>query len=50
MAGLAATRALAARGVVASLGHSAATYDDARAAADAGATMVTQRCSLEISM
>jgi N-acetylglucosamine-6-phosphate deacetylase len=34
-------RALVARGVVVSLGHSAATADDARAAFDAGATAVT---------
>jgi N-acetylglucosamine-6-phosphate deacetylase len=38
---LAATRALAARDIVVSLGHSTATYDEARAAADAGARMVT---------
>ena len=39
--GFAGTRALAERGVVVSLGHSRCTYEDARAAADAGATMVT---------
>jgi N-acetylglucosamine-6-phosphate deacetylase len=39
--GFAATRELAERGIVVSLGHTAATYDDARAAADAGARMVT---------
>lgn len=36
-----ATRALAARGVLVSLGHSAATYEQAEAAADAGARLVT---------
>jgi N-acetylglucosamine-6-phosphate deacetylase len=36
-----ATRALADRGVTVALGHSAASYDDAVAAADAGATLVT---------
>ncbi len=39
--GLAATRALSERGIVVSLGHSTATYAEARAAADAGARMVT---------
>jgi N-acetylglucosamine-6-phosphate deacetylase len=39
--GLAATRALTARGVVVALGHSTASYADALAAADAGATVVT---------
>jgi N-acetylglucosamine-6-phosphate deacetylase len=39
--GLALTRALVARGVVVSLGHSTATYAEACASADAGATMVT---------
>jgi N-acetylglucosamine-6-phosphate deacetylase len=39
--GFAATRALAQRGIVVSLGHTVASYDDARAAADAGARMVT---------
>jgi len=39
--GLAATRALAQRGVVVSLGHSTVDFDGARAAADAGARMVT---------
>jgi N-acetylglucosamine-6-phosphate deacetylase len=38
---LAATRALSARGIVVSLGHSTATYAESRAAADAGARMVT---------
>ncbi|MGH9048406.1 MAG: N-acetylglucosamine-6-phosphate deacetylase [Acidimicrobiia bacterium] len=37
----AATRLLVDRGVVVALGHSTASYDDARAAADAGATVVT---------
>ena len=36
-----AIRLLADRDVVAALGHSTASYDDARAAADAGATVVT---------
>jgi N-acetylglucosamine-6-phosphate deacetylase len=36
-----ATRALAARGIVVALGHTTASYEDARAAADAGARMVT---------
>jgi N-acetylgalactosamine-6-phosphate deacetylase len=35
------TRALVERGVVVSLGHSRCTFEQARAAADAGATMVT---------
>jgi N-acetylglucosamine-6-phosphate deacetylase len=39
--GLAATAALAARGVVVALGHSTATYDEAVAAADVGARLVT---------
>jgi N-acetylglucosamine-6-phosphate deacetylase len=39
--GLVATRALAAAGVSVALGHTTATYDEARAAADAGATIVT---------
>ena len=39
--GFAAVRALAERGVVVSLGHSAASYVQSRAAADAGARMVT---------
>jgi N-acetylglucosamine-6-phosphate deacetylase len=39
--GLVATRALAARGVVVALGHSRCTYEEALAAADAGATVVT---------
>jgi N-acetylglucosamine-6-phosphate deacetylase len=39
--GLDVTRALAAAGVVVSVGHSTATYDEAIAAADAGARMVT---------
>ena len=39
--GLAATRALAERGVVVSLGHSTVDFDGARAAAGAGARMVT---------
>jgi N-acetylglucosamine-6-phosphate deacetylase len=39
--GFDATRALAARGIVVSLGHSTATYEDAKDAADAGARMVT---------
>jgi N-acetylglucosamine-6-phosphate deacetylase len=38
---LAATRALSERGIVVSLGHSTATYAESRAAADAGARMVT---------
>jgi N-acetylglucosamine-6-phosphate deacetylase len=38
---LAATRALHERGIAVALGHSTATYDEARAAADAGATLVT---------
>jgi N-acetylglucosamine-6-phosphate deacetylase len=39
--GLTATRALAERGVVVALGHSTVDFDGARAAADAGARMVT---------
>jgi len=39
--GLAGTRMLAAAGVVVAIGHSTATYKEARAAADAGATLVT---------
>jgi N-acetylgalactosamine-6-phosphate deacetylase len=39
--GYAATRLLVARGVTVALGHSTATYDEARAGADAGATLVT---------
>lgn len=39
--GFAATRLLADTGVVVALGHSRATYDEARDAADAGARMVT---------
>jgi N-acetylglucosamine-6-phosphate deacetylase len=39
--GLTATTALAGRGVVVALGHSTASYDEARAAADAGASVVT---------
>ena len=39
--GLQATRMLSASGVVVALGHSTSSYDDARAAADAGATVVT---------
>lgn len=39
--GFEATRRLAARGIAVALGHTRASYDDARAAADAGATMVT---------
>ena len=39
--GLAATRALAQRGVVVALGHSTVDFEGARAAADAGARMVT---------
>jgi N-acetylglucosamine-6-phosphate deacetylase len=39
--GLAATRLLADNGVVVALGHSATSYDVARAAADAGARLVT---------
>ncbi|HEV3135076.1 MAG TPA: amidohydrolase family protein [Acidimicrobiia bacterium] len=39
--GLAATRLLAESGVIVALGHSTATYDAARAAADAGARLVT---------
>ena len=38
---LAGTRMLAAAGVVVAIGHSTATYAEARAAADAGATLVT---------
>lgn len=38
---LAATRLLSRRGVVVALGHSTASYDDAVAAADAGASVVT---------
>ncbi len=38
---LAGTRMLAAAGVVVAIGHSTATYDEARAAASAGATLVT---------
>ena len=38
---LAGTRRLAAAGIVVALGHSRAGYDDARAAADAGARVVT---------
>jgi N-acetylglucosamine-6-phosphate deacetylase len=40
-AGFAVIRALSAAGVVVALGHSTATYDEAIAAADAGATVVT---------
>jgi N-acetylglucosamine-6-phosphate deacetylase len=40
-AGLAATRELSARGVVVALGHSTVDFAGARAAADAGARMVT---------
>ncbi|MGH8986595.1 MAG: N-acetylglucosamine-6-phosphate deacetylase [Acidimicrobiia bacterium] len=39
--GCAAMRLLASRSVVVALGHSTASYEDARAAADAGATVVT---------
>ena len=39
--GLAGTRALCEAGVVVAVGHSTATYDETRAAADAGATLVT---------
>jgi N-acetylglucosamine-6-phosphate deacetylase len=39
--GLDGTRALHAAGVVVAIGHTTATYDDARAAADAGASLVT---------
>jgi N-acetylglucosamine-6-phosphate deacetylase len=39
--GLAATRLLANSGVTVALGHSTATYDEARAAAGAGARLVT---------
>src|SRR5438477_608488 len=39
--GLGATKALVERGIVVSLGHTTVDYDGARAAADAGATMVT---------
>ena len=39
--GCAGVQLLAERGVVVALGHSTASYDDARAAADAGATVVT---------
>jgi N-acetylglucosamine-6-phosphate deacetylase len=39
--GLRATRMLHDAGVVVAIGHSTATYDDARAAADAGARLVT---------
>jgi N-acetylglucosamine-6-phosphate deacetylase len=39
--GLAATRALAGRGIVVALGHSRCSYEEAVAAADAGATVVT---------
>jgi N-acetylglucosamine-6-phosphate deacetylase len=39
--GLAATRALSRRGIVVALGHSRCSYEDALAAADAGATVVT---------
>jgi len=39
--GLEATAALRARGVAVALGHSNATYDEALAAAEAGATLVT---------
>jgi N-acetylglucosamine-6-phosphate deacetylase len=38
---LGAVRDLAGRGVTVALGHSTASYEDARAAADAGATLVT---------
>jgi N-acetylglucosamine-6-phosphate deacetylase len=40
-AGFSGTRALHAAGVVVAVGHSTATYDETRAAADAGATVVT---------
>jgi N-acetylglucosamine-6-phosphate deacetylase len=39
--GFEATRMLTARGVVVALGHSTASYDDARRGADAGARLVT---------
>jgi N-acetylglucosamine-6-phosphate deacetylase len=39
--GLDGIRALSAAGVVVAIGHSTASYDEARAAADAGATVVT---------
>ncbi|MEX0664854.1 MAG: amidohydrolase family protein [Acidimicrobiia bacterium] len=39
--GLTATRTLSTAGVIVALGHSTATYDEAIAAADAGATVVT---------
>ncbi|MCU1428594.1 MAG: nagA [Actinomycetia bacterium] len=39
--GFEATKLLVARGVTVALGHSRASYEDARAAADAGATLVT---------
>ena len=39
--GLAATRALTDRGIVVAIGHTTASYDEARAAADAGARLVT---------
>jgi N-acetylglucosamine-6-phosphate deacetylase len=39
--GLSATRALTARGVTVALGHTTASYEAARAAADAGARVVT---------
>jgi N-acetylglucosamine-6-phosphate deacetylase len=39
--GLAGTRALHAAGVVVAIGHTTAGYDDVRAAADAGASLVT---------
>ncbi len=39
--GLAATRALVERGVTVALGHSTATYEEATAAVDAGARLVT---------
>ena len=39
--GFAATRALVERGVVVALGHTTVDFDGARAAADAGATVVT---------
>ena len=39
--GFAGTRMLCAAGAVVAIGHTTATYDEARAAADAGATLVT---------
>lgn len=43
--GMAAVRAVRAAGVVAAIGHTAATYEQAAAAIDAGATVATHLCN-----